>query len=407
MALRCLFLDMNSFFASVEQQCNPELRGRPIAVVPVMSDTTSCIAASYEAKAFGIRTGTNVGEAKIRCPQIQLVTGEHDKYREYHELIVQAVGRVLPVDKVLSVDEMVCRLYSNEQDPEVALSLGRAIKESIYQNAGDCLRCSVGVGPNTFIAKMAAELKKPDGLVAIDADELPGRLLSLTLLDFPGINRRMLRRFQTHGVYRVEQMYTLSKIEMRSVFGGVMGERWWLLIHGAEVADLPTERKTVGHSYVMPPEMRTFAGASIIARRLLEKAAERLRRLGFHARTMDIYVTSYDHDFWKTHIRFDASQDLWTLMNLLISKFDCPVRRPVKVAITLGDLIADDAVTPSLFSEERQRHIATRTVDTINEKFGRGTIWPASLTGVRLHAGDKIAFSKVSDLPTKAKVEAA
>jgi len=399
MTLRCLFLDMNSFFASVEQQCNPDLRGRPIAVVPMLSDTTCCIAASYEAKAFGIRTGTNVGEAKIRCPEIQLVTGEHDKYREYHDLIVQAVGKVLPVDRVLSVDEMVCRLYANEQERDVTLALGKKIKASIYKNAGDYLRCSVGVGPNTFIAKMAAELQKPDGLVALDTEELPGRLLKLTLLDFPGINRGMLRRFQAHGVYRVDQMYTLSKTEMRSVFGGVLGERWWLQIHGADVVETVTERKTVGHSYVMPPEMRTAAGASIIARRLLERAAERLRRLGFHARSMDIYVTSFDHDFWKDHVRFDASQDLWTLMQLLNTRFQCPVRRPVKVGITLGDLVADAAVTPSLFSEVRQRRDATIAVDSINKKFGRGTIWPASLTGVRLHAGDKIAFSKVSELP--------
>jgi DNA polymerase-4 len=391
---------MNSFFASVEQQCNPDLRGRPVAVVPVLSDTTSCIAASYEAKAYGIRTGTNVGEAKVRCPEIKLVTGEHDKYREYHDLIVKAVGRVLPVDKVLSVDEMVCRLYANEQSREVALALGRSIKESIYNHAGDYLKCSVGVGPSTFIAKMAAELKKPDGLVALDTCELPGRLLGLTLLDFPGINKRMLRRFQAHGVYRVEQMYSLSKADMKSVFGGITGERWFLQIHGAEVADIETERKTVGHSYVMPPEMRTASGASTIARRLLERAAERLRSLGYHARTMDIYVTSYDDDFWKTHLRFDASQDLWTLMNLLKTKFDCPVRRPVKVAITLGDLIEDSAVTPSLFAEERQRHDATKAMDEINRKFGRGTIWPGSVTGVRLHARDKIAFSKVSDLPT-------
>lgn len=398
MTLRRLFLDMNSFFASVEQQEKPHLRGMPVAVVPVLSDTTSCIAASYEAKAYGIRTGTNVGEARMRCPNLQLVVAEHGPYKRYHDLIVNAVSECIPIERVLSVDEMVCGLCSNERSFERSREIGWAIKETIYRKVGKCLRCSVGIGPNTFIAKMAAELKKPDGLEVIDAKDLPGRLLGLELLDFPGINKRMERRFRSHGVFRVDQMYALSMQEMNGVYCGVTGERWWRLIRGEEIGDPQTERKSVGHSYVLPPEMRTRHGASVIALRLLEKAAERMRHLGFHARTLNLNVSSFDDSTWKSHIRFGPSQNLWTLQNLLSQNLDFPIRRPVKVSITLGDLIPDSAVTLSLFPDDQRHQAATKVIDQINRKFGRGAIWPASLAGVRMHAGEKIAFSKVSDL---------
>ena len=103
-----LHVDLNSFFASVEQQLHPEYRGRPVAVVPTQADTTCCIAASYEAKALGIKTGTQVGEAKRICPEIVLVMGEHGVYADYSQRIAQAVERCCPVAHTPSIDEMVC-----------------------------------------------------------------------------------------------------------------------------------------------------------------------------------------------------------------------------------------------------------------------------------------------------------
>src|ERR1700693_1845085 len=108
--LHWLFVDLNSYFASVEQQDRPELRGRPVGVVPMLADTTVLIAASYEAKAFGVRTGTNVGDAKRMCPGIELVEARHELYVEYHHKVVEAVESCLPVPAVCSIDEMACRL---------------------------------------------------------------------------------------------------------------------------------------------------------------------------------------------------------------------------------------------------------------------------------------------------------
>src|SRR5277367_6230213 len=129
-----LHIDLNSFFASVEQQLHPEYRGKPLAVVPTMADTTCCIAASYEAKAFGIKTGTQVGEAKKKCPEIVLIEGSHTEYAKYSHAITEAVDLACPVSHNPSIDEMVCQLIGREQEPPRARKIALEIKQSIYKN---------------------------------------------------------------------------------------------------------------------------------------------------------------------------------------------------------------------------------------------------------------------------------
>ncbi|MGA3349095.1 MAG: DNA polymerase, partial [Candidatus Sulfotelmatobacter sp.] len=109
-----LFLDLNSYFAAVEQQDHPELRGRPVGVVAVDTDSTCCLAASYEAKAYGVKTGTSVKDAKLRCPHINIVEARPKLYVEYQQKIIKAMEEHLPVYKVWSVDEMACQLMGRE-----------------------------------------------------------------------------------------------------------------------------------------------------------------------------------------------------------------------------------------------------------------------------------------------------
>jgi DNA polymerase-4 len=151
--LNWLFVDLNSYFASVEQDARPELRGCPIAVVPMMADTTVCIAASYEAKAHGVRTGTTVGDAKRMCPGLVLVEARHELYVEYHHRIVEAVESCLPVTAVLSIDEMACRLMGRERPLLAAMDLGRQVKARIRERVGPMLRSSVGLATNRYLAK--------------------------------------------------------------------------------------------------------------------------------------------------------------------------------------------------------------------------------------------------------------
>ena len=171
--LTILFVDLNAYFASVEQQVRPELRGRPIAVAPVIADTTCCIASSYEARPFGIKTGTPVGEAKKLCPELIVVHARPKLYVEYHHKILEAADTVLPVEEVESVDEFRCRLIGTERNRPEAVRLALAMKKAIRHRVGNFLRCSIGIAPNRLLAKVGTNLQKPDGLVVIESGELP------------------------------------------------------------------------------------------------------------------------------------------------------------------------------------------------------------------------------------------
>ena len=148
-----LHIDLNSFFASVEQQLHPEYRGKPLAVVPTKADTTCCIAASYEAKDLGIKTGTQVGEAKKKCPEIILIEGNHSDYAKYSHKVAEAVELCCPVAHTPSIDEVVCQLMGREQEPPRARKIALEIKQSIYKHAGEALRCSIGMAPEPVSCK--------------------------------------------------------------------------------------------------------------------------------------------------------------------------------------------------------------------------------------------------------------
>ena len=196
--LRWLFLDLNSYFASVEQQENPALRDRPVIVTPVASEGTCAIAASYEAKAFGIRTGTPVREARRLCPGVKAVMARHDVYVDYHHRIVDVIEQHMHVTKVCSIDEVACELLGRERQPDKAIAIARAMQADILRKVGECMRSSVGIGPSVLLAKTGSDMQKPAGLTVLEFRDLPGKLLRLDLGDFAASaqleRRRALRR---------------------------------------------------------------------------------------------------------------------------------------------------------------------------------------------------------------------
>jgi DNA polymerase-4 len=190
-AVQWMFVDMNSFFASVEQQVNPHLQDRPVAVLPSMTQHTCAIAASYEAKAFGIKTGTLVSDALQACPHLNCVPARHDLYRKYHDLILAEADRHTPIHKVWSIDEFSCRLFPSDQPIERAIALAEQLREGIFNNVGTAIKCSIGLAPNSYLAKVASDMKKPNGLTVLTKDNLQEKLFPLALTDFPGIGANM------------------------------------------------------------------------------------------------------------------------------------------------------------------------------------------------------------------------
>ena len=412
--LRWLYLDLNSYFASVEQQEQPHLRGRPIAVAPVESPSGTIIAASYEAKAFGVRTGHKVREARALCPELILTPARHELYVAYHEAIVAEVWRHIPVTAVCSIDEVACRLLDNENDPVGAMALGVRIKAGVCAAVGDQLRASVGIAPNRLIAKMACDMQKPDGLTLIEAHELPARLAGLPLSDIPGIGRKTAARFAVRGLHRIGDYTALGANDAAGVFGSVLGSRLWWRLHGQDFPDAPAQSKSVGHSHVLGPQARDAESVRLVARRLLMKAASRLRRGGFVTTRLVLGARLESGADWRREGRVMATADSFALIDALGELWPHLARHLVEtgarvrtIGVTAADVRAAAGDQPSLFaalppSDPLARAARTprlsEAMDRMNARFGKNAVTLGPLVGGRAdHVGAKIAFGRIPE----------
>lgn len=485
---RHLFIDMNSFFASVEQQERPELRGKPVIVVPMDVDSTCAIAASYEAKAFGVKTLTGVGEAKRKCAGLQVVQARPELYQQYHQRIVEVLNRHFVDVKVQSVDEMACLIgrwhagtapesvgsgavrrhapqqvfegapqqglegdwygdrsvrmvipsderllqgaaekaaASRAHSKEAEARLARRVKEDLYAAVGECMKCSIGIADNVFLAKVATEMEKPDGLTILDESNMPQALFKLGLRDFPGIGPSMHDRLLRAGITTVEQMWGCSREELRRLWGGIGGDRWWHMLRGSREVDyeagLREDRKSVGHSHVLPPDFRSLDGARGILMRLVSRALKRLRAYGLVGSDVHLQVSFMSHAksqrrqdlrkrplldddkaprpgkrSWSAHcsVAVHANDDLTWMgcVRRALDSLEIPEGYfPLKVAATFTDLIACDNANLSLFDDRAKRARLFETVDALNERFGH-VVDLASVYWLREEAPYRIAF---------------
>lgn len=398
--LHDLFIDMNSFFASVEQALRPGLRGRPVAVVPLLAETTCCIAASYEAKRHGVKTGTPVHEARRLCPGLAVVESRPHIYITMHRRIVEAVESCLPVGAVLSIDEMACPLVGVQQEPDNAVRLARAVKAAVCRDVHPHLTCSVGLAPNVLLAKVAADMHKPDGLTVIRPDELPERLFALQLADFPGVGPRMERRLHKAGVTTVEQFCRLTIADLARVWGSkLLGERWWRRLRGEQVVEPPRRRQSVSHSHVLPPQFRTDAGAHSVLVCLLHKAAARMRALGYWAGSLTATAAHRDGPSWQARKVIDPCQDTLTLLRVLEPLWQRkPPGAPLQVGVVLGHLLHNRDLPGLLFTADRGLVQLAATMDQVNERFGRHAVHFGGMLGAQGAAPTRISFTNIPDV---------
>ena len=403
-----LFLDLNSYFASVEQQDHPELRGRPVGVVAVDTDSTCCLAASYEAKAYGVKTGTSVKDAKILCPHISIVVARPRLYVEYQEKIRAAVEEHLPISKAFSVDEMGCQLMGRECFLPNATTLGYRIKHSL-RNVGVALRCSIGLAPNCYLAKTAGDLCKPDGLTILLKEDLPHALHCMKLRDVVGISHAMESRLNQRGIATVEQLCKLSSQQMRAIWGSVLGETMWHWLQGDDWKEKPdTYRKSVGKQHVLAPKYRTRGQAYLVGLKLLSNAAIKLRRLNMWARGIGITV-AFSHRFreikndkepsgWNAHRNITACRDTITLQEHFQELWkNCPSNTPIHVGVWLFDLIPDHLHTAGFFDDAKRETISS-TMDEINKRYGQHMVYMGGLHGLDDAAPTRIPFFSVPEL---------
>ncbi len=257
MALIYLFVDFDSFFASVAQQDRPELRGKPVGVVPSIGvETTCCIAASYEAKAKGVRTGTLVHEARRLIPGMIFVEGDHSRYVEVHHQAMEVIEKCLHIEKRLSIDECFGRLPPHWRNPEIIHAKCAEIKGALAEQIGPYITASIGIGPNRFLAKVASAMRKPNGVMFIDFDDLPDVLYPLKLQALNGIGRSMLRRLHAHRIFEMRQLCEANSTQLKRIWGSIHGVQMYRVLRGEDVGEIETTRQTVSHSHVLAPRLR-------------------------------------------------------------------------------------------------------------------------------------------------------
>ncbi len=405
--LNWLFFDLNSFFASVEQQEQPALRGRPVAVVPMMTDSTCAIAASKEAKSYGIKTGTKIYDAKKMCPTLICVQARHDVYVKYHHMIMDEVENHIPISKTCSIDEAACRLYENESTAEAATRIAENIKQGLRDNVGEHVKCSIGIAQNMFLSKIATELQKPDGLVILQPNNYTEQIFQMKLSDLTGIGRNIERRLNRAGIFTIKHLWDTSPKHARKIWGSVAGEQFWYKLHGYDIPDRPTQKSVIGHSRVLDPAHRPQAHALNITRQLTIKAASRLRRYNLYAQRFTLSVRTINHQRWAHEASFTPSQDNFTFIRALERMWqrmsiDTKRSNLLKTSITIHGLYERENVTLDLFADNHT-HTAkdtalSSTIDSLNEKYGAQTIsigtCPKTLSG---HVGTKIAFTRIPE----------
>lgn len=407
MSFRYLFIDFDSFFASVEQQLCPQLRGKPIGVVPSLGvDTTCCIAASYEAKRYGVKTGTDVRQARYLCPSIQFIEADHTRYVTIHKKIHSVIHRIVYIDAVLSIDEMYGRLPLHWQPADIAHKKALEIKAALSEEVGPYIRASIGLAPNRFIAKLASKLEKPNGLVAIDFEDLPETLYRFQLEDITGIGASMLRRLHSARITDMEALCHTSRRKLHKIWGSIEGDRMWSALRGIELPPVETHRSTIGHSHVLPPRLRTFHGAHSTLHRMLQKACRRLRAMDYFAGHLDVGIKFGFELRWGLGTACFPTQDSISLSHLLNTLWDQRPQgapEPTKVSVTLSKLVHANSHTPSLFDDENHynRVSLQRVMDRINKQYGGRALYYADSMEAQIcpqAAPMRIAFNHIPDL---------
>jgi DNA polymerase-4 len=387
---RIMHVDMNAFFASVEQQCNPRLRGKPVAVIG-SNKRTIITTASYEARAFGIKTGLTVPEAKKLCPHLILVTGDNKKYTDTCAQLISIYKNYTPVVEVFSVDEAFLdiagstRLFGGEE------KMARLLKEEIREKLG--LTCSVGIAPNKLLAKLASDQQKPDGLVTIRAEEVPSLLEDLPVKELCGIGPHLEQYLTAMGIKTCGELGRKDPALLKSRFG-LIGEK--LHFMGLGMDDSPVtpleeeeEVKSVGHSMTLEKDIWDRNLISLHILQLSEMVGRRLRAYGYQGRTVALTIRYADFTtFTKQCTLKDYiahSTDIYqTALRILSSiRLEQAVRL---LGVSISNL-CKRAVQLCLFEEGKKKGLATQAMDEINGRYGEFTVtWGTLLLRYR-HSG--------------------
>lgn len=397
---RYLHLDINSCFATVEALYHPHLRGKPLAVIARDTPTGCVLAASYPAKAYGVKTGMRRFEAQKLCPGLLFTTPHPEKYRYVHRQLKAMLKPTTHLITPKSIDEFVLDLDYNlslNQDP---LTLAQNIKQKVRDTFGPSFTVSIGLGPSPFIAKTAASFQKPDGLTLMTGDSFLDIYSKMELSDLCGIGRRLAPRLNAHGIFTTLDFYAASLDKLRSVFASVHAYYWYLNLRGWPLITPPSAQKSLGHSYVLP-SAQTLPSVIPTISQLLEKTCQRLRQESLQTKGFALFLNYKDHPPFYHHLSFQEPVydhlSLWPALNHLLRK--APIIPLVRqVALTCFSLSPISQHQLSLFNQDKRLDSLVSALDTVNQHFGDFTLTSAITKVSPDNVPDSIGFGRIREL---------
>ena len=392
-----MHIDLNSCFATVEQQARPMLRGKPVAIVNRRTDNTAIITASYEAKAMGVKVGMRLKEARLLCPDIVALESDPSKYRYVYHRLLDIMNDYSSHVTMKSIDEGVIDFHNTTADIQGRdlVEIGHEIKQRLKDEIGVWMRCNIGIATNRFLAKTAAGLHKPDGLDVITPDNIRQTLATMKLTDLTGIASRNEQRLRSVGIFTpLEFLDTEVVVLQRIVFKSVVGRWWYDRLRGWEVDDVESDIKRVGRQYVLESFNLTRDEVTQRLHHLCESVGSRLRSQQKSARGIYVYAKTRDQGYWHSStlslLPFSSDQTIFMLARQLFDKAPDGVK---EIGIHCYELQPIEDAQISLFNDQiiRDRQV-TGAIDGINKRYGERMIHSADTLGTGIYVKQKIPF---------------
>lgn len=400
-----MHIDLNSCFAIIEQQANPLIRHKPVAIAAYDTPRGAIIASSYEAKALGIKLGVNVREARLLCPEVIVMMPDPEKYFDAHRRFRQVLSRYTNNVTPKSVDEFVVDFRGSPavRNGKSLIEIGYQIKQDIKQALGDYVTVNVGIGTNRFLAKLAAGLHKPDGLDVITGETLRDTYAALGLTDLPGINVRYQARLNAAGIFTPLQFLDANVLYLRKrVFKSVVGLYWHYRLHGHEVDQIDFGRKSFGQQYALAQKTSDIQELARLLMKLCEKAGRRMRTAGYVGGGVHLWLGFSNRTYWaqgkKAHHDVYATQDIHMIALRLLQQARLPAL-VTNIGVTIFDLRPSSPEQLGLFDDSRldARSLA-RAADAVNDRYGDFTLVPAVMANMQNIIMKRVAFGSVRDL---------
>lgn len=398
-----MHIDLNSCFATIEQQANPLLRGKPIVVAAYETPNGCVLAPSIEAKRLGIKTGMRVKEARLLCPNVIVRSSDPEKYRDVHQKFKKIFTDYSDIVVPKSIDEAVIDFRSMERLKLDLVEIAKEIKQRMKKEIGEWIICSVGISVNRFLAKLAASLHKPDGLDLINHKNIEKIYGAITLLDLNGINLRFQARLNAYGIFTpLDFLNAECETLEKNVFKSVLGRQWYERIRGYEVDDVEFKTKSIGQEYALKEWTSDPRKICPMLMKLCEKMGRRLRRKSFIACGIHVGMIYKDGTYW--HRARLTGEQMYTTMELyrnalLIYNQQPEIKAITKISVSCYDLSSNTKAQMTLFDIDvsKQRKTAN-AMDDINHRYGEFVITPALMMGMKDTILDRVPFGSTKDL---------